>query len=123
MKARGALAVVLIASAAAVSGWAGALFGRRYERNQFCCAVPRSANILLSAKETFKLVTFPSQIGLDKWVSETVFPGLTNGVFLDVGSGEGVIGSNTFAIERKGWTGICIEPFPSHMQGRTCQLF
>jgi hypothetical protein len=31
--------------------------------------------------------------------------------------------SNTKALEQKGWTGICVDPFPRNMQGRTCQIF
>jgi hypothetical protein len=26
-------------------------------------------------------------------------------------------------LERRGWKGICIDPFPVHMEGRTCQMF
>jgi FkbM family methyltransferase len=51
-----------------------------------------------------------------------MFPGVTDGVFLDVGSGHGQIGSNTRALEDKGWTGICVDPFPVAMQGRSCQM-
>ena len=51
-----------------------------------------------------------------------MFPGVTNGFFLDVGSGHGTIGSNTKALEDLGWTGICIDPFPTHMEGRTCRM-
>jgi FkbM family methyltransferase len=46
-----------------------------------------------------------------------------NGFFLDVGSGDGTYISNTKALEQKGWTGICIDPFPRNMQDRTCQIF
>ena len=62
-------------------------------------------------------------MGQDKWVSETVFPGVKNGFFLDVGSGDGTYMSNTKALEQKGWTGICIDPFPRNMQDRSCQIF
>ena len=51
-----------------------------------------------------------------------MFPGVTNGFFLDVGSGHGTIGSNTKALEERGWTGICVDPFPTHMEGRTCRM-
>src|SRR5262245_59484872 len=43
--------------------------------------------------------------------------------FLDVGSGDGTFMSNTKALEQKGWTGICIDPFPRNMQDRSCQIF
>jgi FkbM family methyltransferase len=62
-------------------------------------------------------------MGQDKWVSEKVFPGVKNGFFLDVGSGDGTFMSNTKALEQKGWTGICVDPFPRNMQDRSCQIF
>jgi FkbM family methyltransferase len=55
-------------------------------------------------------------------VLETVFPEVTNGFFLDVGSADGTYLSNTKALEQKGWKGICIDPFPTNMQGRTCTM-
>jgi hypothetical protein len=66
--------------------------------------------------------TFPSQIGQDKWVLATTFPGVKNGFFLDVGSADGTVFSNTKALERHGWTGVCIDPFPTNMQDRSCQM-
>jgi FkbM family methyltransferase len=80
-------------------------------------------NIIISTQEVLGLGTFSSQIGQDKWVSEAIFPGVKNGFFLDVGSGDGTRHSNTKVLEQKGWTGICIDPFPTNMQGRTCQVF
>ena len=67
-------------------------------------------------------MTYPSEIGQDKWVIAKMFPGIVNGFFLDVGSGHGTIGSNTKALEELGWTGICVDPFPTHMEGRTCRM-
>ncbi len=123
-KARGAiLAMLVVVCVALASGFFGVALGRHYETNTLCCMVPTSRKIVLSVKETLGLVSFPSQIGQDKWVSETVFPSVTNGFFLDVGSGDGIAGSNTVVLERKGWTGICINPFPAHMESRTCQMF
>ena len=85
--------------------------------------MPPYANLVLSAKELLGFVAFSSQIGQDKWVSETVFPGVTDGFFVDVGSADGIESSNTFVLEQKGWRGVCINPFPSRMEGRTCQMF
>lgn len=54
-----------------------------------------------------------SQCGQDKWLAETVFPGLRNGVFVDIGAHDGVSFSNTCFLEKRlGWTGIAIEPMP-----------
>jgi FkbM family methyltransferase len=86
-------------------------------------AVALGSGFVVSAKEIQGLATFYSQMGQDKWVSEEVFPGVKNGFFLDVGSGDGTFMSNTKALEQKGWTGICIDPFPRNMQDRSCQIF
>ena len=68
--------------------------------------------------EEFKGVT-----GQDLWVLHAVHPGVSDGFFVDLGSADGVRISNTWALERKGWSGICIDPFPRNMKGRTCQMF
>ncbi len=116
------IALAMLAAALA-AGLFGVIVGRKYELNRLCCEVPRTRNVVLSAKEALGLVSFPSQIGQDKWVSETVFPDVTDGFFLDVGSGDGIEDSNTVVLERSGWTGICIDPFPTNMEARTCQMF
>jgi FkbM family methyltransferase len=54
-----------------------------------------------------------SQWGQDKWVIERYFPGKTDGVFVDIGAHDGITFSNTFALERMGWTGMAVEPIPS----------
>jgi len=115
-----ATALLLLALAA---GYFVAQMGRHYEFNRLCCAMPKRHNMLVSVKETFGLVRFPSQMGQDRWVSEAIFPGVKTGYFLDVGSADGIANSNTWALEQRGWTGICIDPFPSNMTTRTCRMF
>ena len=39
-----------------------------------------------------------------------------NGYFVDVGAHNGKDGNNTYALEKAGWTGICIEPSPVHQE-------
>jgi FkbM family methyltransferase len=101
----------------------GGVVYKRFDRNKRCCLITTAPNISLSLRETFGITTYPSQSGQDKWVALTMFPGIMNGFFLDVGSGDGYIHSNTQALEAKGWKGICIDPFPQNMDGRTCQIF
>jgi FkbM family methyltransferase len=113
------IAVLLVA----VSGFVGLKIGIRYQIDAECCQLSLSRSLVVRAKEKLGLATFYSQWGQDKWVSEAVFPGVKNGFFLDVGSGDGTYISNTKALEQKGWTGICIDPFPRNMQDRTCQIF
>jgi FkbM family methyltransferase len=116
------LALVVLTAVATGSAYMGLRIGRQYERNRLCCDTPRPRNLWLSAREVFGQARFYSQIGQDKWVLETVFPGVKNGFFLDVGSGDGTQLSNTKALEEQGWRGICIDPFPKNMEGRTCQM-
>lgn len=117
------LTLVLLIAVALGLGFVGVKFARLYAFNESCCQIPAKRRIVVTAKEIMGLATFYSQIGQDKWVSETIFPDVKNGFFLDVGSADGTIISNTKALEQKGWTGICIDPFPTHMQDRTCQVF
>jgi FkbM family methyltransferase len=104
------------------SAYVGIRIGRLYERNRLCCEIPRTRNLRVAAKEMLGLTKYYSQIGQDKWVLETVFPGVDDGFFLDVGSADGTEGSNTKALEARGWKGICIDPFPRNMEDRTCRM-
>src|SRR5262245_40117190 len=118
------IAVLLVAVALWAAGFfIGLKFGARYQIDTECCQLPLSRSLVVNAKEKLGLVTFYSQMHQDKWVSEAVFPGVKNGFFLDVGSGDGTFMSNTKALEQKGWTGICVDAFPRNMQDRTCQVF
>jgi FkbM family methyltransferase len=117
------LSIGAVLVAAAVSGYLGIRFGRQFENNKRCCLLTRGQNIRITLAELLGLTTFHSQTGQDKWVTEVMFPDVTNGYFVDVGSGDGIDGSNTKLIEEKGWKGICIDPFPENMASRTCQLF
>src|SRR5262245_46898725 len=120
-----ALSIIMlfVVAVALGAGFVGLKLRARYQINAECCEIPLSRSLIVTAKEKLGLVTFYSQMGQDKWVSEEVFPGVKNGFFLDVGSGDGTIISNTKALEQKGWTGICIDAFPRNMQDRTCQIF
>jgi hypothetical protein len=112
---------VLIAGAATYTY--GGPFRERFEANRACCRVPAARNLLVTVRELRGAATYYGEIGQDRWVLETMFPGVTDGYFVDVGSGHGTLGSNTKALEEAGWTGICIDPFPVHMEGRTCRMF
>tara|TARA_R110002096_G_scaffold15866_2_gene54555 strand:+ start:2387 stop:3079 length:693 start_codon:yes stop_codon:yes gene_type:complete len=39
-----------------------------------------------------------------------------SGYFVDVGAHNGKDGSNTYALEKAGWRGVCIEPSPIHQE-------
>ena len=56
-----------------------------------------------------------SQAGQDKFMDGKVFHGQSNGVFVEIGGHDGVVGSNTLFFEKfRSWTGLCIEPVPTH---------
>jgi FkbM family methyltransferase len=95
---------------------------KQFNVNRACCDFTLFQTLRLTAREAIGGVTFPSEIGQDKWVIGKMFRGVSDGFFLDVGSGHGTIGSNTKALEDLGWTGICVDPFPTHMEGRTCRM-
>lgn len=102
----------------------GVEFQKQYALNRECCDLSAGQAAMLSARQVLgDAPTFPSEIGQDKWVLVKMFPSVTDGFFLDVGSGHGTIGSNTKALEERGWSGICVDPFPTFMEGRTCQTF
>lgn len=61
--------------------------------------------------------------GQDIWLLHHVYPGVTDGFFVDLGSADGEADSNTKMLETHGWSGICIDPFPSNMEHRTCRMF
>lgn len=96
---------------------------KQLEVNRACCDFSLAQALRLTWQEAIGGgSSYPSEIGQDKWVIVRMFPGVRDGFFLDVGSGHGTIGSNTKALEELGWTGICVDPFPVHMEGRTCRM-
>ena len=95
----------------------------RFRENRRCCQLSFLRNIQVTFNEARGRHQYFGEIGQDKWVLEKVFPGVTNGYFVDIGSGHGTIGSNSRALEQRGWRGICIDPFPIYMEGRTCTMF
>lgn len=54
-------------------------------------------------------MTYYSQAGQDKWVHDIIGD---KGFFVDIGAYDGVQTSNTYALEKAGWSGICVEANP-----------
>jgi FkbM family methyltransferase len=122
------LLVILILLVAALFVMArsprGVEFQEQYALNRECCDLSIVQAAMLAGRQVLgSAPTYPSEIGQDKWVLIRMFPSVTDGFFLDVGSGHGTIGSNTKALEERGWSGICVDPFPAYMEGRTCQMY
>ena len=49
-----------------------------------------------------------SQNGQDAFIIEELFPGKNKWFFVDIGANDGVTFNNTYALEKKGWRGLCI---------------
>jgi FkbM family methyltransferase len=58
------------------------------------------------------MMGFYSQFGQDSYLREQFFSGVTGGVFVDVGAGDGVTDSNTLHFEEEGWSGLLVEAHP-----------
>lgn len=65
------------------------------------------------AHRLVRMQGYHSQIGQDILLDRHVFAGKRDGVFVDVGAHDGRSMSNSlFFEERRGWSGVCIEPNP-----------
>ena len=102
--ARSMIAVLLVAVALG-SGYVGLRLGARYQIHQECCQIPLYRSLVISAKEKLGFETSYSRHGLHMWVTEVVFPGVKNGFFLDVGSGDGNSASEYKSARAKGLDG------------------
>lgn len=60
-----------------------------------------------------------SQFGQDLWVLENIDG---PGFFVEVGAHHGTELSNTKLLEMNGWSGLCIEPFPSGFEDRSAKV-
>jgi hypothetical protein len=111
--------LMVFAVMAAVTAYV--LTGHGYYKNVGTWAV--SPSFLLDLKQTAGLQTFYSEYGQDKWIIGKVFPGVKHGYFVDIGSWDAEINSNSKALEELGWTGVCVDPFPRNWKNRNCRLF
>jgi len=115
---RRALALVLGLLFAVLCAWATleAAFIYKYRGS-------RSPSVVLEVKDYLGLENFHSQLAQDKWIVGTVYPGVTDGYFVDIGCGHGVEHSNSKALEDLGWKGVAVDPFPTGWESRECLLF
>lgn len=54
-----------------------------------------------------------SQHGEDTFLLETIFPEKRDGVYVDIGGSHPIRISNTYALYRRGWSGVVVEPIAS----------
>jgi FkbM family methyltransferase len=83
----------------------------------------RTTALITATKRVVGLQPTYSENLQDLWVVYRVAPGKRNGYYVDVGSADGVYGSNTKLLDDLGWKGVCIDPFPKNMSSRTCQMY
>jgi FkbM family methyltransferase len=103
--------------------YAGFQIGRVYQRLQFVYAAPRWQTFRAAVAKTAGRKISYGQFDQDLWVALGIGRGKTNGYYVDVGSADGEAISNTKLLDSLGWKGVCIDPFPTNMAKRTCQMF
>jgi FkbM family methyltransferase len=67
--------------------------------------------MLKQISETISEVEFIGQ-ELQDMYAYLYFKGKKDGYFIDIGAYDGITISNTFALEKIGWKGVCVEPVP-----------
>jgi FkbM family methyltransferase len=97
--------------------------GIRYQTLRLLFELDQKTALITATKRVFGTQPTYAENLQDLWVAFCVAPGKHNGYYVDVGSADGVIGSNTKLLDDLGWKGICIDPFPKNMSSRTCQMF
>ncbi|MBN2371758.1 MAG: FkbM family methyltransferase [Vicinamibacteria bacterium] len=132
MKKRAAVIALMIAFTASLVavGYGAFKIGRAWERSLmlYYLGIGASSREPQRAKRDVvslrkALIRYHSCCGQDQWIAEEVFPGVRDGFYVDVGAGDGVIQSNTKALDDMGWKGICVDPFPTNMASRTASVF
>jgi FkbM family methyltransferase len=114
---------LLLVCALGVGAYLGHRAGRAEAFHEFVGIKDLRERQIYAIRYALGLEEFKGITGQDLWVIHSVHPDTTNGFFVDLGSADGVAISDTWALEQNGWTGICIDPFPRNMEGRTCQVF
>jgi hypothetical protein len=100
----------------------GTVFGGTYGYYRFVYAAPHQSALRGAFSKLVGREKNYAQFDQDLWVTRGVAPGKRDGYYLDVGSADGVRDSNTKLLDDLGWNGVCIDPFPTNMEHRTCQV-
>jgi hypothetical protein len=102
------------------------LFGRYLVINYLLFEYPLSTNSKASLRQLLHLdhsYSLAEGAQDDRWIARCLMPDRRDGFYVDVGAADGTISSNTKLLDELGWKGVCIDPFPTHMEDRTCQVF
>jgi FkbM family methyltransferase len=116
-----ALLILILCGAAGVVGFrageANVLYNLAGEITKAEDRLPAVADYAIGRAGSYSLY------GQDLWLLNHIYPGQSDGFFVDLGSADGEEASNSKLLESRGWRGICIDPFPSNMEGRSCRMF
>jgi len=118
-----ALRFIVAAGLAITSAYFGARVGMNYKQNHLLFELSQRDSLSAALQQAFGIRRYYAAGQQDMWVALAVEPGKRDGYYVDVGSADGVVHSNTYIFDRMGWKGICIDPFPTNMGKRTCQMF
>jgi FkbM family methyltransferase len=115
--------LILVAGLALASAFIGARVGMNYKVNHLLFELSPIDSVEAALKQVLHMQKWYAAGQQDMWVALAVEPGKRDGYYVDVGSADGILHSNTYVFDQMGWNGVCIDPFPTNMQKRTCQLF
>ena len=113
------VAAVCVAGVGLLAFFEGAKFGRTYERYRFVYEAPKRDAIRGALAKLVGREKSYGQFAQDLWVTHGIAPGKRDGYYVDVGSADGEVISNTKLLDDLGWRGVCIDPFPRNMSKRT----
>jgi FkbM family methyltransferase len=118
-----AIGCILAMSLVLASALLGSRVGMNYKLNRLLFELSPRDSASAALKQALHIQKWYAAGQQDMWVALAVKPGKRDGYYVDVGSADGVAHSNTYVFDRMGWKGVCIDPFPTNMQKRTCQIF
>jgi FkbM family methyltransferase len=101
----------------------GVKIGSRYRTYRLLFELGKRDALLAATKVVLGVQKSYGEMQQDLWIVLSVMPGKRDGYYVDVGSADGVITSNTKLLDDMGWKGVCIDPFPTNMASRTCHVF
>jgi len=119
---RFAIGAILAAGLAVGSSYLGARAGMHYKMNRLLYELPQGESVRAAVREALGIQKSYSAGEQDLWIVLSVAPGKRDGYYVDIGSADGVVHSNSYILDQLGWKGICVDPFPSNMARRTCQM-
>ena len=122
MKPVVAVASVLLTLLVTGFVYAGLPFVRHLQANRLCCQISLARNVGVTWAEMTGRVASPRSLGRTSGSSRPCSLASRTASSWTSAPVMARIGSNTVALEHNGWTGLCIDPFPVHMEGRTCRV-